>query len=1195
MMARNSQLATRNSQLLIDLLLLVGIEVFMMAFLDVRVLFYDTVPTGGDTASWQGVADHLLTVLLPQGRLTGWDLGNFCGYPNFSFYFLPPFLLAVLPSWLFGLPLTVTLKFAISLGVFLLPVMTYLGLRAMNYRFPGPVIGAAASLLFLFNESYTMFGGNILSTYTGEFCYMFAFALLALFMGTLYRGVETQSGTLGNGVLLGLIGLSHLFVFIPAICLVVYWFLAGGRLRYLVKVCLVAFGIMAFWILPLIAFRHPFTTPVYMIWQPFVSWRYTFLGLGLLLLFVGPRLALAALAGPARRPIPPNTGEAVKKCDAKASFSDCHFDQREKSDLHPQVILSKAKDRLALGRSLTSFGTMLRIRFLAPLEMTLFGPSSRLFQCFPLAKGGRDDFCANRWGLGMLVFSGLWVFTLAYLGATYAVLGRGLFDTGIEITPLSASPAGMEWALVLRPWIVPVSLFLALAAVAGGLAAFRNPHRYERFCWWSGNTALLLGLATAFFGLYAFMTPAVPDPWLRAFFLKGGTKGVLLCLLLVPTVYLLFFRRSLANLALRAASEARADRFGMFLGLAFGCVVFYFAAHYLEVPDIRFLPPLLFVLLLIFFVETQEPLLSLLGNWAKASAALLFVCAVIVSVLFITTKADNWFQYNNKGYEHRPGYPDFREANQYLKTAAADPLNAPRVGYEKCELYGPYGGDRVFESLPLFSGRQTMEGIHYASSQAARFMAFLQTAYSKDVKTPRSYVLSRLNPKALPAYFDLYNLSQLILMTDKGREAIATSPLFEKEASFGDISIYRYRDCDGRYVDVPRVRPVLFQGKDWPEDFFRWYKAGDHLDRLMIPEGYVKDEADRRLFPTRITSFQDLHRVAGEPLDRSDLRIETRLEHLRISFTTNRVGVPHLVKVSYYPNWQVKGARGVYPVSPHLMLVVPREREVVLTYGRTFWDRVGMAVSAVTLLLLGVWLLGAWFPALGAPEGLRWLGEALMPPALDRVADRVRPCVMWVVLGAAVLLIAGGAVSRNEPVRIYVRGYGEWKTGLDLLQAKKPDLARPHFEKAIEVMAPLVAARARHDHQDVIHCLLFTAQCREQLGEHGPAEKIYRIILEEYSYSRFVGEAYVKIGRLRRQGKDKLLGEGLGRLRAGDESGRVLVDEALDLSREALQYFEIALREDPYSVWADYARQDIRQERDWAHRVESMRKAGGKG
>jgi len=73
---------------------------------------------------------------------------------------------------------------------------------------------------------------------------------------------------------------------------------------------------------------------------------------------------------------------------------------------------------------------------------------------------------------------------------------------------------------------------------------------------------------------------------------------------------------------------------------------------------------------------------------------------------------------------------------------------------------------------------------------------------------------------------------------------------------------------------------------------------------------------------------------------------------LRIRFNTNKVGVPHLIKVSYFPNWEVQGAEGVYPVSPHLMLVIPREKEVVLTYGRSFWDYVGVVITLGTLLFL---------------------------------------------------------------------------------------------------------------------------------------------------------------------------------------------------------------------------------------------------
>jgi len=73
----------------------------------------------------------------------------------------------------------------------------------MDYRFPVPVIGASVSVLFLFNESYTMFGGNILSTLTGEFCYMIAFALFCLFHRLPAQRIRTGKGLLKNGILLG--------------------------------------------------------------------------------------------------------------------------------------------------------------------------------------------------------------------------------------------------------------------------------------------------------------------------------------------------------------------------------------------------------------------------------------------------------------------------------------------------------------------------------------------------------------------------------------------------------------------------------------------------------------------------------------------------------------------------------------------------------------------------------------------------------------------------------------------------------------------------------------------------------------------------------------------------------------------------------------------------------------------------------
>jgi uncharacterized membrane protein len=54
-----------------------------------------------------------------------------------------------------------------------------------------------------------------------------------------------------------------------------------------------------------------------------------------------------------------------------------------------------------------------------------------------------------------------------------------------------------------------------------------------------------------------------------------------------------------------------------------------------------------------------------------------------------------------------------------------------------------------------------------------------------------------------------------------------------------------------------------------------------------------------------------------------------------ISFHVSRIGVPVLVKISYFPRWHATGATGPYRVSPNLMVVIPTSRDVSMVYGST--------------------------------------------------------------------------------------------------------------------------------------------------------------------------------------------------------------------------------------------------------------------
>ena len=73
-----------------------------------------------------------------------------------------------------------------------------------------------------------------------------------------------------------------------------------------------------------------------------------------------------------------------------------------------------------------------------------------------------------------------------------------------------------------------------------------------------------------------------------------------------------------------------------------------------------------------------------------------------------------------------------------------------------------------------------------------------------------------------------------------------------------------------------------------------------------------------------------------------------------ISFTTDRVGEPHVVKVSWFPNWHAEGAQGPWMLSPGLMVVVPTQPDVRLVYRDTPVDLAGKAltVAGVAALLV---------------------------------------------------------------------------------------------------------------------------------------------------------------------------------------------------------------------------------------------------
>jgi hypothetical protein len=128
-----------------------------------------------------------------------------------------------------------------------------------------------------------------------------------------------------------------------------------------------------------------------------------------------------------------------------------------------------------------------------------------------------------------------------------------------------------------------------------------------------------------------------------------------------------------------------------------------------------------------------------------------------------------------------------------------------------------------------------------------------------------------------------------------------------------------------------------------------WYEDIDNIDQWVVADG-----------PAEWPRIESLDERPNQPLQvPADAVSNVVVEDHRISFHTTAVGVPHLVKVSYFPNWTTEGADGPWRAAPSLMVVVPTQEDVVLEFDNTWAETGGMIVSVIGIgLLIGVGVAG---------------------------------------------------------------------------------------------------------------------------------------------------------------------------------------------------------------------------------------------
>jgi hypothetical protein len=332
----------------------------------------------------------------------------------------------------------------------------------------------------------------------------------------------------------------------------------------------------------------------------------------------------------------------------------------------------------------------------------------------------------------------------------------------------------------------------------------------------------------------------------------------------------------------------------------------------------------------------------------------------------------SWANWNYSGYERKPAYAEYYDVVQTMQALGEKDGGCGRALWEYQSEQDRYGTPMAMMLLPYWTDGciGSMEGLYFEASTTTPFHFLMQTELSaKPSSAQRDMPYNGFDMTKGVQHLQMMGVRYYLANSDQAVEAADANPDLTKVATSGHWEIYEVAEAP--VVQPLANEPLVLEGVE--PDQQGWLKGDlDELDRFNGPSVQWFDNPS--LWDVqwslggpdewRHISWDELQQdvATGDlPTPRSVPQVEVSGVETgtdRIEFDVDRVGSPVLVKTSYFPNWQASGAEGPWRVAPNLMLVVPTDEHVVLSYQTTPIDWLGDGLSVVGLVALV--LLARW-------------------------------------------------------------------------------------------------------------------------------------------------------------------------------------------------------------------------------------------
>lgn len=585
-----------------------------------------------------------------------------------------------------------------------------------------------------------------------------------------------------------------------------------------------------------------------------------------------------------------------------------------------------------------------------------------------LIKGVRDDRRFLKWAALALALTALShiLTTIVVVFASLFVIGwkKGLLSTalvwvwGFAIAGFWALPllarigltSDMAWTPLSRlEELFPVEIWLLLPlAIFGAVWAMRR-----------SRAAAPLIAASLLPVIYFPLPNVLPDMLPNLF---GGERWKLWNGRLLPYWYfgVAFFAAVAVGVAVVWASRRLPSRLPMHWARALIVVIAAvgagLAADASDFPDYAWV---LFVVGGMLFLVASFWWGESMGtrNYLVILASTVLALGALSGVTFV----DGWAKWNYEGYEAKQPWPEYEAL-----MAEINSLPPGRVQWEGNSEWNQYGTPMSPMLIPYWTedSHESMEGLYFESSLTTPFHFINSSEMSLNASNPipgLSYNNFQLE-RGLK-HLTIYGVSYYVNITPEAGEEADSIDSMTKVATSGPFGIYALPET--QLVEAARFVPSVYEvpergllaaligsetvtGADgeplasFHDLALEWYDDVDNLDRWIVADGPDSWQ--------RIGSLDERGAEltgVGEGVV-SDVIVD---DHL-ISFHTEAVGVPHLVKVSYFPNWEATGAEGPYRAAPSLMVVIPTDENVVIEFNDTWAELSGKILTVAGIVAL---------------------------------------------------------------------------------------------------------------------------------------------------------------------------------------------------------------------------------------------------